>query len=59
MAWAGKTLPYRGNEKDWRVRKFSGKMLVTACLLTIFKVQLIVLFTVGENEEQTTKLDLP
>jgi len=29
MAWAGKTLPYGGNEKDWLVRKFSGKILLT------------------------------
>jgi hypothetical protein len=35
MAWAGKTLPYGGNEKDWPFRNFSGKILVTlsfACI---------------------------
>jgi hypothetical protein len=61
MAWTGKTVPYGGNEKDWRIRKFSGKILVTVSFVCpYFKCGLQkFFFTVGENEEQTTKLDLP
>jgi hypothetical protein len=36
MAWAGKTLPYAGNEKDWRVRKLSGKILVTVSVFCLY-----------------------
>jgi hypothetical protein len=33
MAWAEKTLPYGGNENNWHIRKFSGKVLVTVFCL--------------------------
>jgi hypothetical protein len=36
MEWTGKTSPYNGDEKDWCVRKFSGKILVTVSVFRLY-----------------------
>jgi len=36
MAWAGKTLPYGGNENNWHVRKFSRKILVNLSVFYLY-----------------------